>query len=97
MALHGTVPIAMAQITDTYTYPNGNYSPIYGQHVVTEVDVVPFGEDATQGNEMLDPVGLSRYFGNLLLYPYIAEGSHCLLYTSPSPRDRQKSRMPSSA
>ena len=25
------------------------------------------------------------------------EGSACLLYTSPSPRDRQKSRMPSSA
>ena len=27
----------------------------------------------------------------------IAHGSDCLLYTSPSPRDRQKSRMPSSA
>ena len=28
----------------------------------------------------------------------IAEGPNiCLLYTSPSPRDRQKSRMPSSA
>ena len=25
------------------------------------------------------------------------EGVVCLLYTSPSPRDRQKSRMPSSA
>ena len=25
------------------------------------------------------------------------EGDICLLYTSPSPRDRQKSRMPSSA
>ena len=25
------------------------------------------------------------------------KGSFCLLYTSPSPRDRQKSRMPSSA
>ena len=25
------------------------------------------------------------------------EGAFCLLYTSPSPRDRQKSRMPSSA
>ena len=25
------------------------------------------------------------------------EGDTCLLYTSPSPRDRQKSRMPSSA
>ena len=38
--------------------------------------------------------------------PYAPEGvsleyhelrKHCLLYTSPSPRDRQKSRMPSSA
>ena len=27
----------------------------------------------------------------------IAEDTNCLLYTSPSPRDRQKSRMPSSA
>ena len=27
----------------------------------------------------------------------IAQAQHCLLYTSPSPRDRQKSRMPSSA
>ena len=26
-----------------------------------------------------------------------AENMYCLLYTSPSPRDRQKSRMPSSA
>ena len=26
-----------------------------------------------------------------------ALANHCLLYTSPSPRDRQKSRMPSSA
>ena len=27
----------------------------------------------------------------------VVEASPCLLYTSPSPRDRQKSRMPSSA
>ena len=27
----------------------------------------------------------------------LREELHCLLYTSPSPRDRQKSRMPSSA
>ena len=32
-----------------------------------------------------------------LLEPYALEGKTCLLYTSPSPRDRQKSRMPSSA
>ena len=29
--------------------------------------------------------------------PSNLEGNICLLYTSPSPRDRQKSRMPSSA
>ena len=29
--------------------------------------------------------------------PLKALSNHCLLYTSPSPRDRQKSRMPSSA
>ena len=28
---------------------------------------------------------------------YVRQGYYCLLYTSPSPRDRQKSRMPSSA
>ena len=28
---------------------------------------------------------------------YKMNGNDCLLYTSPSPRDRQKSRMPSSA
>ena len=31
------------------------------------------------------------------LYPEIPIISDCLLYTSPSPRDREKSRMPSSA
>ena len=28
---------------------------------------------------------------------YLEQALSCLLYTSPSPRDRQKSRMPSSA
>src|SRR5674476_1492186 len=35
--------------------------------------------------------GTATVFRHKLVY------SHCLLYTSPSPRDRQKSRMPSSA
>ena len=30
-------------------------------------------------------------------YSYFVDKNNCLLYTSPSPRDRQKSRMPSSA
>ena len=37
---------------------------------------------------------------SITIREYDMEGEHyfdCLLYTSPSPRDRQKSRMPSSA
>ena len=33
----------------------------------------------------------------LSFYTQSTESGNCLLYTSPSPRDRQKSRMPSSA
>ena len=35
--------------------------------------------------------------GTLLRFDHGAQYFTCLLYTSPSPRDRQKSRMPSSA
>ena len=35
-------------------------------------------------------------YGSLMWNPDVRY-SNCLLYTSPSPRDRQKSRMPSSA
>ena len=36
-------------------------------------------------------------FQNYALFPHMTVANNCLLYTSPSPRDRQKSRMPSSA
>ena len=41
----------------------------------------------------------ARIFVPRTSFPTAAEGEYycCLLYTSPSPRDRQKSRMPSSA
>ena len=42
-------------------------------------------------------LGLNGVTLNDLAYSRDAEHSSCLLYTSPSPRDRQKSRMPSSA
>ena len=44
--------------------------------------------------------GLRTYQGKALVNSVTAEDERlhtCLLYTSPSPRDRQKSRMPSSA
>ena len=39
------------------------------------------------------------FFTDMMKHSKISEASSyiCLLYTSPSPRDRQKSRMPSSA
>ena len=39
-----------------------------------------------------------KVIGYLLRNPFVTRlNEDCLLYTSPSPRDRQKSRMPSSA
>ena len=35
--------------------------------------------------------------GHRVVYLLVTKGEACLLYTSPSPRDRTRSRMPSSA
>ena len=61
------------------------------------------------GNETIDFLEISESLKRLLIRTELAfvhqnprdglrlDVSACLLYTSPSPRDRQKSRMPSSA
>eukprot|EP01017_Pseudomicrothorax_dubius_P031602 TRINITY_DN4053_c0_g2_i2.p1 TRINITY_DN4053_c0_g2~~TRINITY_DN4053_c0_g2_i2.p1 ORF type:complete len:569 (-),score=150.51 TRINITY_DN4053_c0_g2_i2:40-1746(-) len=55
-------------------------------------------------NQLLDTLALEEFFDlfvddcrRLFRQPYHEYLNTCLLYTSPSPRDRQKSRMPSSA
>ena len=53
-----------------------------GNFVVTKT--IDSGIEDPLGQSLLTNVGLLGFFA-------------CLLYTSPSPRDRQKSRMPSSA
>src|SRR5678810_1387575 len=40
---------------------------------------------------------MADYTSGYAIIEMIGEWNDCLLYTSPSPRDRQKSRMPSSA
>ena len=48
------------------------------------------------GGYALAAHGHPRYTGDIDFWVRL-ERKNCLLYTSPSPRDRQKSRMPSSA
>ena len=50
---------------------------------------------AVDSKKRLTPLG--RKLARLPIDPRLARMLICLLYTSPSPRDRQKSRMPSSA
>ena len=40
---------------------------------------------------------MHRMLPTVPMYTQVLCNKYCLLYTSPSPRDRQKSRMPSSA
>ena len=57
--------------------------------------VIAEGESDTK----LAPASLTKMMTSYVIGVEIEAGniSPCLLYTSPSPRDRQKSRMPSSA
>ena len=52
------------------------------------------GTSTTTGDGGMTPE--ERGHSNLLVYQYLPS-RYCLLYTSPSPRDRTRSRMPSSA
>ena len=51
---------------------------------------------AQNQNDNWIPLAALKYVGKFLSMPYI-NVYDCLLYTSPSPRDKRQSRMPSSA
>ena len=55
------------------------------------------GTPTMGGLMMLAALLVALLWGNFTPHVIIALVLTCLLYTSPSPRDRQKSRMPSSA
>ena len=58
----------------------------------------PGSGKTTLSHELVDRIGDHAIIVPMDGYHfYRAELNACLLYTSPSPRDRQKSRMPSSA
>ena len=56
-----------------------------------------FRESQLQGERILDSGDIEKERGITILAKNIALPYNCLLYTSPSPRDRTRSRMPSSA
>ena len=47
--------------------------------------------------KIADDAGISKVQAKCALESIIEQAYNCLLYTSPSPRDRTRSRMPSSA
>ena len=78
-----------------FTYPALQAADI----LLYDTDLVPVGDDQRQHIEITRDVAerFNHRFGETFVVPQHVIPKACLLYTSPSPRDRQKSRMPSSA
>ena len=79
---------------------NAGYEPIILDNFSNSTKEVLVGLHAILGFEPeVEEVDCADRPALLSAFERIAEGGSidCLLYTSPSPRDRQKSRMPSSA
>ena len=78
---------------------NGTVTLAVESYVDSEVEMIKFAVSDT--GEGMSPEGVSKVFEEYEQAERSTSATHggtgCLLYTSPSPRDRQKSRMPSSA
>ena len=61
--------------------------------VLDNDSITTLAQDKRQSRKLLNKYDF--FLADTKLMPVV--GKSCLLYTSPSPRDRQKSRMPSSA
>ena len=75
------------QASDIIRYMNPREVQALGSAMVGVVDL---------SQETVSAV-LDNFVGTIKQQTNLGLGTTCLLYTSPSPRDRQKSRMPSSA
>ena len=76
--------IVVASSSNLYALPGVDFACVPLKIVTDEQEYL---DDGT-----LDAVGMARS-----LRTYKGKTSTCLLYTSPSPRDMRRSRMPSSA
>ena len=81
---------------DVDMIPLASLSPIDIPHEFYGLSMADFTRSSTLASTAI----LRGFVENTYLTDYspkLADPNVCLLYTSPSPRDRQKSRMPSSA
>ena len=67
----------------------------FGKHLPKDVAIITAGVDVQDNRLELEIVGWGKDEESWSLDYQVIYG--CLLYTSPSPRDRTRSRMPSSA
>ena len=103
----------MSQIVDTSILEDEDESGTIDEMVKEAVKIIPVPDDLAQPiaenlvqsfistRKAMPDVRSSKTtksrVGGHTVYLTSSEYEDCLLYTSPSPRDRQKSRMPSSA
>ena len=77
----------------------GNPPDNYEMEIFPSMDALVdrFDRDRFKAEQLLTNTKSSVILSNPFLSTIMMNLNLCLLYTSPSPRDRQKSRMPSSA
>eukprot|EP01015_Nassula_variabilis_P032930 TRINITY_DN7819_c0_g1_i16.p1 TRINITY_DN7819_c0_g1~~TRINITY_DN7819_c0_g1_i16.p1 ORF type:complete len:145 (+),score=34.01 TRINITY_DN7819_c0_g1_i16:66-500(+) len=84
----------MRKVTSAYVRDMANFTIQINKaaKVCTKIDMLSLADKAFENfaNSLVEKQIFTQDCVNTLVRP-------CLLYTSPSPRDRQKSRMPSSA
>src|SRR5678809_1284761 len=76
--------------TTSFKQQRAEFADLLYQNIQT-----PGSQTSDQGTYAPNGIQLGAGVRTAAVYRFLTQG--CLLYTSPSPRDRQKSRMPSSA
>ena len=88
---HGIFLAVKKDALNNYFYSN------YGSLKSSDYDSTNYGLGASDVANHSPIMQITDLASNLSSSEFAILGSYCLLYTSPSPRDRTRSRMPSSA
>ena len=88
------ITLSGVTVTGASDYTAAELEKVYEIQTTPDVDKLTILASRNEGGSGMTAAGAAT------VNPYVEVGptfQTCLLYTSPSPRDRQKSRMPSSA